>query len=241
MADIFRRVEKKYIINSQQYLNLLPEILKYMEEDQYGKSVICNIYFDTENYDLIRRSIEKTFFKEKVRLRSYNTPNMDSNVYLEIKRKINNVVGKRRIKISLQDFYNFISKSNSLTNVNAQIKRELDYIFDYYKLEPKMYISYERVALYQNENRDFRVTFDSNILARTYDLKLELGNYGVNILDRNNYIMEIKTLGTIPMWFVKLINELRIKPGKFSKYGESYKKLIISDEIKQTNNIEIIA
>lgn len=241
MADIFRRVEKKYIINSQQYLNLLPEILKYMEEDQYGKSVICNIYFDTENYDLIRRSIEKTFFKEKVRLRSYNTPNMDSNVYLEIKRKINNVVGKRRIKISLQDFYNFISKSNSLTNVNAQIKRELDYIFDYYKLEPKMYISYERVALYQKENRDFRVTFDSNILARTYDLKLELGNYGVNILDRNNYIMEIKTLGTIPMWFVKLINELRIKPGKFSKYGESYKKLIISDEIKQTNNIEIIA
>ena len=241
MADIFRRVEKKYIINSQQYLNLLPEILKYMEEDQYGKSVICNIYFDTENYDLIRRSIEKTFFKEKVRLRSYNTPNMDSNVYLEIKRKINNVVGKRRIKISLQDFYNFISKSNSLTNVNAQIKRELDYIFDYYKLEPKMYISYERVALYQKENRDFRVTFDSNILARTYDLKLELGNYGVNILDRNNYIMEIKTLGTIPMWFVKLINELRIKPGKFSKYGESYKKLIISDEIKQTNNIDIIA
>lgn len=241
MAEIFRRVEKKYIINSQQYLNLLPEILKYMEEDQYGKSVICNIYFDTENYDLIRRSIEKTFFKEKVRLRSYNTPNMDSNVYLEIKRKINNVVGKRRIKISLQDFYNFISKSNSLTNVNAQIKRELDYIFDYYKLEPKMYISYERVALYQKENRDFRVTFDSNILARTYDLKLELGNYGVNILDRNNYIMEIKTLGTIPMWFVKLINELRIKPGKFSKYGESYKKLIISDEIKQTNNIDIIA
>ena len=241
MAEIFRRVEKKYIINSQQYRRLLPEILKYMEEDHYGKSVICNIYFDTENYDLIRRSIEKTFFKEKVRLRSYNTPKMNSNVYLEIKRKINKVVGKRRIEISLLDFYNFISQSDSLKNVNIQIKKELDYIFAYYKLEPKMYISYERVALYQKENSDFRVTFDSNILARSYDLKLELGNYGVNILDKNNYIMEIKTLGTIPMWFVKLINELQIKPGKFSKYGESYKKLIISNEIKQTNNIEIIA
>ena len=233
MAEIFRRVEKKYILDKAQYEKILPELKKYMDEDKHGESTICNVYFDNESYDLIRHSITKPYYKEKVRVRSYNTPTLDSKVYLEIKRKVNKVVGKRRIEMKLNDFYNYLNDKDSLEKVNPQIKKELDYTFKYWDLKPKMYISYERVALYEKNNNDFRATFDKNILARRDNLNLEKGSYGTDILGKGLYVLEIKTLGTIPLWFAKLINELEIKPGNFSKYGEAYEQLVMNKNVKE--------
>lgn len=221
MGEIFRRVEKKYIINKEQYEKILPELKKYMNEDQYGKSTICNIYFDTDQYELIRHSITKPYYKEKIRLRSYNTPTKKSKVYLEIKRKCDGVVGKRRIEMTLDDFSKYEKNPDSVTNSNAQIKKELDYTFNHYDLNKAMYLSYERTAYYEKGNMDFRATFDSNVLARNYELDLEKGSYGVDILGKDLYILEIKTLGSIPMWFVKIINELGIKPRKLFKIRRS--------------------
>ena len=84
MADIFRRVEKKYIVSEEQYKKIKEKMKENMVEDKFGKSTICNIYFDTDRYDLISHSITKPYFKEKVRLRSYNVPSMKSKVFLEI-------------------------------------------------------------------------------------------------------------------------------------------------------------
>ena len=234
MAEIFRRVEKKYILDKVQYEKILPELQKYMEEDKHGQSTICNVYFDSDSYDLVRHSITKPYYKEKVRVRSYNTPDLDSKVYLEIKRKVDKVVGKRRIEMKLKDFYSYLDNPESLSNVNEQIKKELDYTFKYWNLKPKMYICYDRIALYEKGNNDFRATFDTNILARNNNLRLESGNYGTDILGQDLYVLEIKTLGTIPLWFAKLINELEIKQGTFSKYGEGYEQLVMN---KNTNNV----
>lgn len=231
MGDIFRRVEKKYIIDRNQYTKIKEVLKEYMEEDEYGKSTICNIYFDTDNYDLIRHSTEKPYYKDKIRLRSYNIPNQDSTVFLEIKKKCDGVVGKRRIEMQLKEFKEYLKDSESLEASNYQVKQELDYYFKYYNLTPKMYLSYDRCAYYEKNNRDFRVTFDNNILARNYDLDLEAGNEGSNILDSNYYAMEIKTLGSIPIWLVKIINDLGLQPQGFSKYGEAYTKLIINNKI----------
>lgn len=232
MAEFFRRVEKKYIINREQYLYLKEILKEKMLEDEHGKSTICNLYFDTEQYDLIRHSITKPVFKDKVRLRSYNIPTIDSTVFLEIKRKYDGVVSKRRIEMQLSEFYQYLNKYN--TNIEeTQIKKELDYYFKHYNLKPTMFLSYYRRAYYDKENRDFRVTFDSHVLAREYDLGLEQGNYGVHILEKNRYIMEIKTLGAIPMWFVKILNELKICPCGFSKYGEAYTQLILNNTGKK--------
>ena len=206
---------------------VLPILKQYMNEDVHGESTICNIYFDTKQYDLIRHSITKPFFKEKVRLRSYNTPTQNSKVYLEIKRKYDKVVGKRRIETTLEEIQKYKENISSLQNVNEQIQKELDYTFKFNSLEPTMYISYLRTAYYEKENMDFRATIDKNVLARNYDLHLESGSYGTPILNKNYYILEIKTLGSIPLWFVRTINELNIKPGNFSKYGEAYEQIIM--------------
>jgi SPX domain protein involved in polyphosphate accumulation len=226
MSEFFRRIEKKYIITREQYLALKDILKNNMIEDEHGKSTICNIYFDTDQFDLIRHSITKPVYKDKIRVRSYNTPNNDSIVYLEIKRKYTGVVSKRRIEMKLNEFYEYLNNKNSFANSN-QVKKELLYYFQFYDLKETMFISYDRRAYYDKDNRDFRITFDSNIVARNYDLKLEKGIYGNNILQENNYIMEIKTLGTIPIWLVKILNELMICPCGFSKYGEAYTQLVL--------------
>ena len=237
MAEIFRRIEKKYIVNELQYHKIKNMILEHMNEDKYGKNTICNIYFDTNRYELISHSISKPYFKEKVRLRSYNIPNKNSKVFLEIKRKYDGVVGKRRIEMTLEEFEHYLENSNSLEVYNKQIKTELDYYFKLYNLKPTMYISYLREAYYEKNNSDFRLTFDTDILARNFDLKLDHGNYGKDILEKGKYIMEVKTLGSLPLWFVNILNELHIIPGSFSKYGEAYQEFILKPTIQQKQEL----
>ena len=227
MNEIFRRVEKKYILNKKQYKELMEILNNYVVQDEYGRSTICNIYFDTDDYELIGHSITKPYFKEKIRLRSYNTPNKESIVFLEKKRKEDAIVGKRRIEMKLSDFNKYMKDSKAVESKNTQIKNELDYYFKLYNLSKKMYISYEREAFYAINDENFRITFDSNIKARNYNLDLDKGVYGENILEEDKYIMEIKTLGSIPMWFVKILDKCEIIPGSFSKYGEAYTKLVL--------------
>ena len=234
MDDIFRRVEKKYIISKNEYLKIREEIDKYVKMDEYGKSTICNIYFDTDKYELISHSITKPYFKEKVRLRSYNVPNENSMVYLEIKRKEESVVGKRRIGMKLNDFNKYMNNNKLVSNSNIQIKNELDYYFDRLDLHEKMYISYDREAYFDKTNPDFRITFDSNIKARDYNLDLSKGSYGQFILEPDKYILEVKTLESIPLWFVKLLTECKVMPCGFSKYGEAYTQLVLGANTAQT-------
>ena len=129
--NFFRRIEKKYILTREQYLFLKEAIRDYLVEDEHGKSTICNIYFDTDGYDLIRHSITKPIFKDKVRLRSYNIPTLDDKVFLEIKRKSEGVVSKRRIEIELEKYYEYLNGNIKIIE-DSQIRRELDYYFKFY-------------------------------------------------------------------------------------------------------------
>ena len=124
--NVFQRVEQKYILSKEQKDTFLEKANEYLVKDQYFESNICNIYFDNENNDLIVNSLEKPLFKAKVRLRSYNIPNMDSKVFLEVKDKYKGIVGKRRVKLTLKDFYNYYE--NGYMN-DSQIMKELDYYF----------------------------------------------------------------------------------------------------------------
>ena len=90
MADfntVFKRYEKKYMLTKEQYESFKEDIDDFMKIDEYGLSTICNIYYDTVDYKLISRSIEKPIYKEKIRLRSYGIPTPDSTVFLELKKK----------------------------------------------------------------------------------------------------------------------------------------------------------
>jgi hypothetical protein len=209
--NVFKRVEQKYLINKEQYDLLICKIKPYLKKDKFFKSNINNIYFDNDNNDLIINSIEKPLFKLKIRLRSYS-PN---DIFIEIKNKYKSTVGKRRIKIeSLEKFLN--------SSDEDQISKEIKYYIDYYKLKPKIYIGYDRLS-YKAKDDDLRLTFDFNLRSRNDDLTLDK-DYGEKYFLDDLIIMEVKTLSSLPMWFVKALSSCKIYPTSFSKYGKIYER-----------------
>lgn len=237
MAEFFRRVEKKYILTQNQYILLQKWIQEKMMEDYHGKSTICNIYFDTNQYDFIRRSIEKPIFKEKIRLRSYNIPqNRDDPVYLEVKRKYEGIVSKRRIEMTLQQAKCYL-QNRPIQQGDSQVEKELNYYFRQYPLQPSMFISYLRRSYYDKENNDLKITLDSHLLARNKELTWEKGIFGDFLLDQEKYLMEIKTLGAMPLWLTKIITDNRIYPCCFSKYGKAFVNLILKTNRKEKEKV----
>lgn len=227
--NVFRRVEKKYLLTKNQYDDLMNKIKPYIEVDTYDYSVICNVYFDTDDFLLINRSIEKPIYKEKVRLRSYGVPTKDTKVFLEIKKKYKGIVGKRRISVPLKSIYSYLN-TGKYPYADKQIMDEIDYCFRLYDLKPKVFIAYDRHSYKGIDNSNFRLTFDQNIRSRTEDLFLEKGDHGTLLLNADEYLMEVKTLDSYPLWFTKILSDLKIYPKSFSKYGNVYKQQIFKKE-----------
>lgn len=222
IQTVFERTEKKYIITLSQRKRLLEYIGSYIKDDEYGESTVCSLYFDTDDYRLIRNSLDKPVYKEKLRLRSYSTPKNNSNVFLELKKKYNGVVYKRRRTLKCTDAMNYVNRG--ILPDNSQIMKEIDASSKFYGgLEPKMFIGYDRTAFYSRTDHELRITFDRNVRFRCEELDLRAGSYGERILPQNLCIMEIKALYAMPLWLTKALTDLEIFPGSFSKYGTAYR------------------
>ena len=223
---VFKRYELKYMLTLDQKEKILEAMSPYMALDKYGRTAIRNVYFDTDNYRLIRRSIEKPQYKEKLRIRSYSQATSDSTVFVELKKKYEKVVYKRRIPLREQDAMAWVCRE-SLCPVNTQISREIDYFINFYgRLKPVMFLSYEREAYYEKSGGDFRVTFDDNILCREDGISLCEGAYGTPILPPGKVLMEVKCSGGIPLWMVEVLSREKIYKTSFSKYGTAYTTLV---------------
>ncbi len=223
---IFKRYELKYIITAEQKQKILESIAPYMSLDKYGKTTIRNLYFDTDNYLLIRRSIEKPVYKEKLRIRAYEKANSDTTVFAELKKKYNSIVYKRRIALPHNEALEWLCGIRQ-PKMKNQISNEINYFLNYYgTLHPTVFLSYQREAYYTKLESDFRLTFDSNIFVREDNLSLKADAYGTAILPENLYLMEIKCSGGIPLWMTKILSSEKIYKTSFSKYGTAYKNLI---------------
>lgn len=227
---IFKRYEYKYLVTTEQKNEIIKRMSKYMKPDKYSHATIRNIYFDTDNYLLIRRSIEKPVYKEKLRIRCYENPGHDGNVFVELKKKYKSVVYKRRITLSEREAMSWVCNKNDC-HKTAQIKDEIDYFINFYNtLHPAVFLSYDREAYAAKDGSDFRITFDRNILCRQCELSLCSDVYGTPILPQNLSVMEIKCSGGIPLWMTALLTQERIYKTPFSKYGTAYKQLIFNKD-----------
>ena len=251
IQQVFKRVEKKYLVNTEQFNRLIPLLEQYMHYDEYGLTTICNIYFDNSSYELIRTSIERPSYKEKFRIRSYGVPTEDDTVFLEIKKKYKGVVYKRRIPFKLKEAREILDTlyaSKRLTGniipeggepyskygilndyTNNQMMHEIEYIINHYKLHASWFVAYDRFAMFGNDDPEFRVTFDKNIRTRTDELTLDAGDRGAKIIKDGCYLMEIKTTGAMPMWLVKELSDMKLYPYSFSKYGNAYKRKVMEE------------
>lgn len=216
-------------MNQKQYESFLKKINDYVEEDKYFKYKICSIYFDTNNYDLIRNSLEKPIYKEKVRIRSYGKVENEDKIFFEIKKKYKGITNKRRITLTYENLKNYLNKNKIPDNSNIQIFNELDYLMNYYELKPKVFISYDRISFISKENKNLRITFDNNLNYRLNELNLD--DEKGKTFNNDKYILEIKTLDSFPIWLVKALSELEIYPTSFSKYGSIYKNYILKESL----------
>lgn len=210
----FNRYVKKFILTQIQYYELIPRLLEYMNPDEHCKSrknyAIFNIYYDTDNHDVIRHSIAKPYYTEKLRLRSYEVPNnLNAKVSLELKKKINGIVNKRRVVLTLDEAYKFINQGIAPTSndyINKQVINEIQYYLE----KNKVYISYYRKEFFAKNDRDFKLNFDFQIISRRDNLSLASGSFGQDILGNSKYLIEVKILGTMPLWFTKILTDLEI-------------------------------
>lgn len=220
---VFNRYEKKYLMPENVYQELRARMSPFMQADSYGLHTICNIYYDTPDELLIRRSVENPVYKEKLRLRSYGVPDMDSAVFLEIKKKYERVVNKRRVQMTLGEAYGYVERGVR-PPADSQILRELDFFLTRYNLQRGLYLAYDRVALFGREDPDFRVTFDRSIRFRRDNMGLEQGDAGELLLPPGWYLMESKVMGATPLWFAHILSDLSLYTVSFSKYGNIYRQ-----------------
>ena len=223
----FQRYEKKYLLTKAQYQTVRFGMAPYMKADAYPRYSISNLYYDTETYDLIRTSLEKPVYKEKLRLRSYGVPKNGDDAFIEIKKKFDGVVYKRRVTMRLPAAMRYLNREQA--GDDSQISHEIDYFLHLYRPEPKAFIAYDRKAFAADDGGELRITFDTRLRARSNDLDLRFGDYGTLLLDEDLYLMEIKIPGSAPLWLSRLLSDNGIYPTSFSKYGEYYKRFVIGN------------
>lgn len=232
MAElIFRRMEQKYLLDEKQTAAFKKAMEENMEPDAYATSDIRNIYYDTPDYRLIRRSLEKPQYKEKLRLRAYGEVTQDSKVFLEMKKKYDGIVYKRRIRLKLRKAERYMADP-AVKLDDSQIGREIDYFKNFYgELRPAMYLSYDRIS-WRSHDKTLRITMDSNILYRIEDMELTSPKGGEQLLRPGQTLVEIKAPGSMPLWLVQLLSGNQIRQISISKYGTAYRRLLSQKKIE---------
>ena len=234
----FKRYELKYMLTRRQAALLREAMDGHMALDRFGHSTIRNVYLDTDSFRLVRRSIEKPLYKEKLRVRAYGKAGEGDPVFVELKKKFESVVYKRRLTLPHRPAMDALWTGEALpltadaTPQDAQIAREIGAFRDFYgpTLRPAMFLSYEREAYYPTDGEDFRVTLDDNILWRTERIDLGASCFGAPLLGADQVLMELKTPGGIPLWMVQFLSRNGIRRVSYSKYGTAYRQLMAADD-----------
>lgn len=227
----FERLEQKYLLTDEQRVALEAAFDGRFVPDEYGESRICSLYYDTPDYRLIRRSLDKPIYKEKLRLRTYGVPEDGSMAFAEIKKKYRGIVYKRRVGMTYAEARRFLGRVAPPPEV-TQISREIDWMFELYPgLRPAMLIAYDRTALFGADDPDLRLTFDRAVTWRTDDLDISHGADGRQLLPPGLCLMELKVPCAVPLWLSHEFDRLGIYPISFSKYGEAYRRMLGADGV----------
>jgi len=218
----FSRYEEKYLLDEKQYDAILAFLPEITVPDAFAQYRVNNIYYDTCSYDIIRRSIEKPMYKEKLRLRYYGDsldviPD-ERVVFLELKKKFNGIVYKRRIMLQKSDAERVLREADvsfvdgEFAQVTQEIRHFLSSVSD---IENRVAISYKRTALTGKNQADLRITFDTDVALRS-------GQEQCNLMQDNLMLMEIKTATAMPLTLARFLSRQGIFPAGYSKYKTAY-------------------
>lgn len=230
-----RRGELKYLMTEEVYRMFRAASQEYLEPDSFACSLVSSLYLDNDDNAIIRRSLEKPPYKEKLRIRTYvDEPGPGDTCFFEIKKKFKGTVFKRRVEMTLGEALSFCRNGKrpeeTLTALSdadrrtaLQILQEIEWLFMLYgDLRPSFLVSCKRLSLKEKTTDSLRITFDRD-LRWSFDRQREfLGSATNALIDPASRIMEIKSTKGMPFWLIEVLNELELRPQSFSKVGKSY-------------------
>lgn len=223
----FKRYEKKYLLSAERYARLMERLLPYLEPDEYHQSRICSLYYDRDDFRLIRHSIDGPVYKEKLRVRSYNRePGVDGPVFVELKKKYKGIVYKRRVAMRGSEAEAWLS-GKAPAPEDSQMIREIEWFMRENRPSPKVMITCDRLSWRAKDDPELRITFDEHIRWREDRLHMDAGSEGELLLPGGQVLMEIKIPEAAPLWLAHLLSELELFPTSFSKYGTCYKQNLL--------------
>lgn len=224
----FKRYEKKYLLSAAAYPAVLERLLPYVEPDDYHRSTVCSLYYDRDDFRLIRHSIEGPVYKEKLRMRGYDLQSPESEVFVELKKKYKGIVYKRRVAMTEAQAERWLAGESGPPE-DGQMVREIQWFLHENHPAPKALIACDRTAWRGRENPELRITFDENIRWRGDRLRLSEGSEGEALLPDGQVLMELKIPGAAPLWLAHLLSEEKLFPVSFSKYGTCYREHLLQD------------
>lgn len=234
---VFRRREQKYLLDAAQRQAIEQAMLVHMERDPYEDTAVCNVYYDTPDHRLIRRSLERPVYKEKLRLRSYGPVEPGQKVFLEMKKKYKGIVYKRRISLPEREAVAYMADPNAKLEQHGQIGREIDYFKQFYGvLQPSVYLSYDRLAWHDPGDSDLRITLDCNVCYRMHDMSLTSPAGGERLIELEQSLLEVKTGTAMPLWLTGVLSAHQIRKISFSKYGTAYLRLL-KNQMRESRGI----
>ncbi|MBR2822843.1 MAG: polyphosphate polymerase domain-containing protein [Clostridia bacterium] len=224
--ESFARVETKYMLTvaQERYIEeaLQKQGFRWMD---FGDPTVQSLYYDTSDYQLIRTSLDRPVYKEKLRLRAYGKPEKVTMSFIEVKKKYKGVVYKRRVQQPLEAAFIGLN-SGRVGPEGGQVGQEAEWMVRRYGLRPKAVITYDRDAWFSDRWPDIRITFDRNLSFRQSDYSLTSRDPNAALILPSQRIMEIKTDGTYPLWLSRLLQAADAERTHFSKYGLAYLKYI---------------
>lgn len=203
------RLEKKFVYY-QGDVSFKYFILSSMLKETFPKRIVNSIYLDTPGLNDIWDNINGFGIRKKIRIRWYNQIN-NSEVFIEEKRKINNICDKKVHSLGIFKDYSDLTKY-----ISGEKYLEKKIILDKkLNLKKTIFIQYNR-EYYELPNNKLRLTIDNNL--KVFNI------YPSNFISFDKTIIELK----YKIKDTKFINnfiykhELKNRNQKFSKYVNSF-------------------
>jgi hypothetical protein len=226
----FNRYEIKYLMPATEVPALRAELDRRLDRDDHGATEgygVWSVYYDTRDLRFYWEKIEGLRFRRKLRIRHYgdrSTIDDDTDVFVEIKQRVNRVTQKRRVALPYRLARDLCDGRTMVEHDGAQpafLGEVLELVCGL-DLRPVAMTGYQREAFVgRDAETGLRITLDQRIRGRDRDLHLGADADNRLIVPARLAVVEFKANERVPYWLTDLAAELNLSVVRISKYCQS--------------------
>lgn len=222
------RLEFKYRVPVAYLDRLRADVLRYLEPDQFAavrpnhEYTVRSVYLDSPDYGCYYEKLDGVRTRKKFRVRGYNEGGTESQVFLEIKRKDENFISKKRAMVPFSALHNMLSDRRSTEDMVDGLRIPSESFFYYYqlrRLEPKVLVVYDREPFECTFGSQLRITFDKGLRSKIVtDTRRLFEHEGFREQNAREFILEVKFYQVLPQWIKHVLEKYDLTRTAMSKY-----------------------